>query len=164
MRRSAILITGLMVGLLAMGSLNAESKERPKCPVCGMYADMDTLWVSEIELKDGTKYQFESPVHAFSFYFSPEKYTDGKVRKDEIAHFRVREWFTGKMMEAESLYFLTHSQMKGPMGMDLVPVKDEAKGKKLMGEHMGRLMHFRDISKEFIKRYEKIRMKRMQKM
>jgi nitrous oxide reductase accessory protein NosL len=142
----------------------AEKKERPKCPVCGMYADMDTLWVTEIELKDGTKYQFESPVHAFSFYLQPEKFTDGKVKRSQITHFKVREWFTGELMEAESLHFLAHSQMKGPMGMDLVPIKDEAKGKELEKKYKGRLIHFGDISKEFIKRYEKIRMKEMRKM
>jgi len=130
-----------------------QLSERPKCIVCGMYADMDTLWMTEIELTNGSKLLFESPLHGFKFYLNPEKFTMDSVKREDISVFFVRDFSTGKKIRADSAIFIVYSELKGPMGRDLVPV-NKKDAEKLSKKHKGKLIKFSDITEEFIKNYE----------
>jgi nitrous oxide reductase accessory protein NosL len=152
-----LLLSGLYLSVHEEGgSPQGESrvKLRPKCIVCGMYADMDTLWMSEVELQNGAKLFFESPLHAFQFYLNPQKYTRGSVERDDIVKFLVRDYSSGRKIRADSLLFLVNSDIKGPMGKDLVPV-NKRDAEKLRKKHGGNIMKFSEITEEFIKDYSK---------
>jgi len=139
--RYAILALILMGFLQAQTSLQEKKKSpmpvvkkplrviiHPKCMVCGQLADRDTLWMQEIDLKNGARFFFDGTLHAFLFYFNPEKYSKETIHKEDLGRFIVREFATGKKVSADSVVYLVDSRLEGPNGLDLVPLfKDNAK-------------------------------------
>ncbi len=124
-------------------------KNRPRCAVCGMFADMDTMFMTEVVLKGEKRAYFESPRHALMFYFEPEKYSNS-VRKEDISHILVRDYITGRKAIADTMMFLIDSDVKGPMGKDIVPLsKENAKG--FQKKHGGRLLKFGELNPEVVK-------------
>lgn len=126
----------------------------PKDMVSGDLADKDTLWMQEVDLKNGTRFFFEGTLHAFLFYYNPEKYSKGTIIKEEIGRFTVRDFATGKKISADSALFIANSKLRSPAGLDLVPV-NKKDAKKLKKEYGGKILKFSDITKKFIEKYAK---------
>ncbi len=126
----------------------------PKCMVCFGLSDKDTLWMQEIHIKTGAKLYFDGTLHAFLFYFYPDKYSRGMLSKDDITEFIVRDYATGKKIPADSAVYLVDSKLMGPNGLDLVPLnrKDAKKFKKKFG---GEIVNFSKITADFITEYSK---------
>jgi nitrous oxide reductase accessory protein NosL len=60
----------------------------------------------------------------FKYYFNMEKYTKQKSR-DDIAEIYVTEYYTLKIHKASEVFFVVGSDVLGPMGHELIPVKGE---------------------------------------
>ena len=113
----------------------------PKDIVSLELADQDTQWMQEIHLSTGAKLYFNGTLHAFLFYFHPEKYTKGTIGREKITDFLVRDYVTGEKMPADSAFYLVDSKLKSPAGIDLVPVRGE-EAKKLKKEYGGKIISF----------------------
>jgi nitrous oxide reductase accessory protein NosL len=136
----SVMVTGLLVlGLASVYAEGPKPDQKDKCPVCGMAVASYTNWISAIEFKDGTKVFFDGPKDMFRFYFNMKKYGSDKTRADVSAVY-VTEYYSTKMMNAaeEDLYFITGSNVYGPMGMELVPVKGKKQAETFMKDHNGK--------------------------
>jgi len=124
---------------------------KEKCPVCGMFVAKFPNWVAWSRLKDGTTYFFDGPKDLFTHYFDAGRYTPGK-RQADIADLAVKEYYSLKMIDARSAFFVSGSDVYGPMGSELIPFATEKDAASFMNDHKGkRILRFKDITPAIIK-------------
>lgn len=109
---------------------------KDNCPVCGMFVAKYKKWVAEIVFKDGSYVVFDGCKDMFKYYFNMAKYTKKKSR-DDIAEIYVTEYYTLKIHKASDVLFIVGSDVLGPMGHELIPVKGEDASKIFMIGHSG---------------------------
>lgn len=123
---------------------------RDKCPVCGMFVAKFPNWVASARLKDGSIYFFDGPKDLFSHYFATGKYTPGKKQAD-IVSLAVKEYYSLKMIDAKSAFYVSGSNVYGPMGHELVPFATERDAAAFLKDHKGKRLHrFTEITPAII--------------
>ncbi|MGD8833492.1 MAG: nitrous oxide reductase accessory protein NosL [Desulfobacteraceae bacterium] len=121
-------------------------KPKDKCPVCGMFVAKYPKWVAEIVFKDGSYVVFDGCKDMFKYYFNMAKYTKKKSR-DDIAEIFVTEYYTVKIHKASEVLFIVGSDVLGPMGHELIPVKGQDEAKIFTLGHGGdKVFRFDEIS------------------
>ncbi len=140
----------LIDAVILQGAVSAKDFSPPtpkdKCPVCGMFVHKYTKWVAEIVFKDGSYTVFDGCKDMFKYYFNMEKYTKKKSRND-IAGIYVTEYYTLKIEKATDVLFIIGSNVLGPMGHELIPVKGEDAAKIFLIGHLGnKAFRFDEIS------------------
>ncbi len=123
---------------------------RDKCPVCGMFVAKYPDFLAEILFEDGTYALFDGTKDMFRFYFDPDKYQTGKSRSDIDAIY-VTDYYDLSLIEGYTAYYVTGSDIYGPMGAELIPFKTEEDAKTFASDHKGeRILKFRDVTPELI--------------
>lgn len=134
----------------AVETVQLTGKE--KCPVCGMFTRPYPKWIAQIVFKDGTYAVFDGAKCMFKYYFNTRKYNKEKIRED-IAGLFVTEYYTTRPMNVKEVYFIIGSDVLGPMGHELVPVKGETEARGFMKDHNGvNTLRFDEITAEDIPR------------
>ncbi|PUE67445.1 nitrous oxide reductase accessory protein NosL [Arcobacter lacus] len=119
-----------------------------KCPVCGMYVSKYPKWVAKISAKDENSYYFDGVKDMLKFYFNPSKYSKNEVTINEIT---VTDYYSLESINAKNAYFVTDSNVYGPMGKEIIPFKDENQAKKFMQDHSGKkVLKFEELDKTII--------------
>lgn len=119
------------------------------CPVCGMSVSEHPRWVAVIMFSDGKHVKLHGPKSMFTYYFNLEKY-DRKYRKKDVATLHVTDYYTEKHIRAEKAHYVIGSDIQGPMGDELIPLKDGESAKKFTREHGGEILLFNDVTPEVI--------------
>lgn len=123
---------------------------REKCPVCGMFVAKFPDWVASSRLKDGTVYYFDGPKDMFSHYLELHRYAKGKKQVD-AASMTVKEYYSLKSIEARTAFFVIGSDVRGPMGGELIPFAREKDAAEFMADHKGkRIVRFKDITPQLL--------------
>ncbi|ACN14558.1 putative NosL protein [Desulforapulum autotrophicum HRM2] len=106
------------------------------CPVCGMNSIQYPKFNCAIQLKNTDTYYFCSVGCMIRSWMHPEIYlgTPGDMLERPI----VREYFSGRQMDARDTIFVYGSDVIGPMGPALVPVLDERHLKVFKKRHGGK--------------------------
>lgn len=113
-----------------------------RCPVCGMYIAGYRNWVSSMVFKDGSRVFFDGPKDLFRYFFDLPKYRPGGTA-DDIAGLFVTEYYSVKTTPATAVFFVSGSDVLGPMGKELVPVAGLKQARGFMRDHNGvKLMRF----------------------
>lgn len=103
-------------------------------------------WIAEIIFSDGSYAVFDGAKDMFKCYFNVSKYQKGKTAKD-ISAIYVTEYYTTQMMIAKDLYFVTGSDVLGPMGHELIPIKGLHEAEIFMRDHHGKkMLKFEDVT------------------
>ncbi len=104
------------------GALHISDGDR--CPVCAMLPIRYPRFAAAIELQDGRTYYFCSPGCMLKTWLQPDIFlgTKGTSLKRPI----VLEYLDGKPLDAREVIWVSGSDVIGPMGPALVPLKDEA--------------------------------------
>lgn len=150
------LILQLVISLLCSSALAASKSSstppvKDKCPVCGMFVAKYPDWTAAAKTKDGLTFYFDGPKDMFTHYFNPGRYTPGKQQGDIIS-LSVKEYYSLKMIDAKSAYFVSGSDVTGPMGAELIPFASQQEAAAFMKDHKGkRMLRFNDISLQTIK-------------
>lgn len=106
-----------------------------RCPVCGMKVIRYPKFNSAIQLKDIATYYFCSTGCMIRSWMHPEIYLG--MARDMLERPIVREYFSGRQMDARDTIFVHGSDVIGPMGPALVPVLDEHHLKVFKKRHGG---------------------------
>ncbi len=126
--------------------INVSKKD--KCPVCGMFVYKYPKWIAQIVYKDKNRLSFDGVKDMMKFYFNRTKY--GKyetLTKKNISQILVRDYYSQKVIDGKSAYFVIGSDIKGPMGDELIPFKDESSAKSFLKDHNGKkIVKFSEIS------------------
>ncbi len=122
-----------------------------KCPVCGMviggkdaqgvtvtYKDGRVVGfggVAAAVFKDGHVVGFEGARCLFIYNSVPEKYN---VNVADIAHQYVTDFVSKKMIELPKAFLVLGSNVKGPMGYELIPFTNRDEAAKFASENDGK--------------------------
>jgi copper chaperone NosL len=161
MKRSApvfiwILVFLLTAGIAAFGTTAAvKAWIRPvstdRCPVCGMFVSKYPDWTAEIVFHDGAYVVFDGAKDLFLYYFDVRKYSPSRKQED-IASIYVTDYYTVTPVDARSAYYVSGSDVHGPMGSELVPFAKESDARGFKADHRGRaLLTFGAISPGILK-------------
>jgi nitrous oxide reductase accessory protein NosL len=130
----------------------AAKKPTPedKCPVCGMAAGTDEKWVAQIAFKDDLYVFFDGAKDMFKYLLDMKKYNPAKTKED-IAEVYVTDYYSVEAIDAHHAYFVIGSDVKGPMGAELVPFKKEDEAKKFLTDHKGqKIVQIKDVTLELV--------------
>lgn len=147
MRRFAAILLFLWAALAAA---QTPPKPGPKdlCPVCGMIVAKYPNWVATIVYKDGHAHHFDGAKDMFKFWFDPPKYVAGHNR-EMMASVWVTDFYNLQKIDARKAWYVTGSDVLGPMGHEFVPLASKADAEDFLMEHKGaKALTFDQVSKE----------------
>ena len=103
------------------GAMRIGAEDR--CPVCAMLPIRYPRFAAAIELQDGRTYYFCSPGCMLNAWLHPEIFlgTTAAQLKRPI----VLEYLSGQPLDARLVFWVSGSDVIGPMGPALVPLKDK---------------------------------------
>ena len=107
-----------------------------RCPVCGMKVEKHRKFAGAIQLSDKTTYYFCGTGCMIRTWMHPEIFLG--IDKANVKLPVAREYFTGREVDARDVIWVAGSDVIGPMGPALVPLKDENSLKVFMQRHGGR--------------------------
>lgn len=105
-----------------------STTKHEKCPVCGMFLYKYPTWISRINYETKS-FGFDGIKDMMKYYFT---------HKEGVKEMLVQEYYTQKTFEAREMYFVTHSDVYGPMGNELIAFKDLKSAKRFLLDHKGK--------------------------
>jgi len=153
-----LLFLTLSLTLTLLLSLSHGGEKKPvkptskdKCPVCGMFVAKYPDFLAEIIFKDGSYAVFDGTKDMFKYYFDLKKYNP-KKRLEDIDSVYVTDYYNLALIDGYRAFYVTGSDVYGPMGKELIPLEKEADAKEFMKDHKGQsFLKFSDITYEIIK-------------
>jgi nitrous oxide reductase accessory protein NosL len=120
--------------LASDGSLQVSEEDR--CPVCAMIVSKNPKFASAIQLTDGTTYYFCGTGCMIRSWLHPEAFLGRQA--SELRRPVVQEYFTGQALNALEVEWVAGSDVIGPMGPALVPLKDKTSVEAFRKRHGGK--------------------------
>lgn len=140
MLHRAALVLLLLCGLPPSASAAAPPPgPQERCAVCGMYVAPYREWVASLTLRDGSRLYFDGPKDLFSCFFEIERYRPGHTAKD-VVEVEVTDYYTTRPVAARDVFFVVGSDVLGPMGAELVPVRGRKEAETFRRDHGGKLL------------------------
>ncbi len=120
-----------------MADVSASPGPEDRCAVCGMFVAPYPHWISVIRFEDGASAWFDGPKDMFVFFMDMGKYRPDSATA-KISGIFVTEYYTTRLIKAEKVYFITGSDVMGPMGKELVPIEGHEKAETFLRDHGGK--------------------------
>lgn len=117
-----------------------------RCPVCAMKVGKHKKFASAIQMVDGTTFYFCGTGCMIRSWIHPEAFLGKK--KEALKRGVVQDYFTGRQVDAMNVFWVAGSDIVGPMGPALVPLRSvedlEAFKKRHGGKAVFRLSEMDD--------------------
>jgi nitrous oxide reductase accessory protein NosL len=104
------------------GKMHISRQDR--CPVCAMKVSKHPKFACAIELKSGKTYYFCGTGCMIRSWMHPEIFLG--ISKQGLKRPVVQDYFSGDQVDGRSVFWVAGSDVIGPMGPALVPLKNEA--------------------------------------
>lgn len=146
-------VLSAVAALLLVSSATAlAADERParheKCPVCGMFVAKYPDWQAVLDFEDGSRAVFDGAKDLFKFWFEPERYLPSR-RREHARSLRVTDYYSLTLIDARSAFFVTGSDVYGPMGRELVPFARREEAEEFLRDHHGEaILAFGEVTPE----------------
>lgn len=138
-------VTAEQTGSRAIASNALDPGDREICAVCGMFVARYPEWIAQVVYEDGSSVYFDGPKDLFKYLLEPEKYAKGRT-SSAIAAVLVTGYYDRDAIEARGAFFVTGSDVVGPMGAELVPHRALDDARKFMADHGGdRVVRFEEV-------------------
>jgi nitrous oxide reductase accessory protein NosL len=132
------LLTLALAALLWAGC--GQSEARPRCAQCGMYADAAPQWIARATgpEPDSAALAFDGPKCLFRYAAAqgPER----------VRALRVTEYYTQQERPDDAVLYVRGSDLRSPMGEDLVPVEGREAAEAFVRDHGGEVLSRADIT------------------
>ena len=136
------------------GADPARPGPNDRCAVCGMMVAPSPNWLTIIVFKDGSQAFFDGPKDMFRFYFDIPKYRKHATAKD-VAAIHVTDYYSTKLVLAKDALFILGSDVRGPMGHELVPVKGKKEAESFRKDHHGaRILTLDEVTRDVVAEIE----------
>ncbi len=123
-----------------------------KCPVCGMFVHKYPKWAALMEI-EGKNYYFDGVKDMLKFYFYD---ADFKYDRSKISKVLVRDYYTLESIDARDAFYVTGSNIYGPMGNEFIPFKTKKEAMTFLNDHKGeKIVKFKDITFEMVENLDK---------
>ncbi|MGB7919664.1 MAG: nitrous oxide reductase accessory protein NosL [Desulfobacterales bacterium] len=113
-----------------------QISDQDRCPVCGMKVAEHAKFSSAIQLADETTYYFCGTGCMMRAWLHPEIFL--ATEKEKLQTPLVRDYFTGEEVDGRDVFWVAGSDVIGPMGPALVPVKGEKALEAFKRRHGGK--------------------------
>ncbi|WP_277655949.1 nitrous oxide reductase accessory protein NosL [Seleniivibrio woodruffii] len=128
--------------------------EKAKCPVCGMFVSKYPKWATQLTYTDTkgaeNSLYFDGVKDLIKFKENPAKW--GKYKGIKIAKVLVTDYYSGKAIDGTAAFYVSGSDVYGPMGHELIPFESEKNAKTFMTDHNGKeIVKYADIKASKIK-------------
>lgn len=138
----------LLAGTAAAQAAAPAAKD--KCPVCGMFVSGYKGFLAEVVFRDGFRAYFDGPKDMFRYYFQPEKYQPRRKAAD-IASVYVTDYYSMEMIDGKQAFYVSGSDVLGPMGNELIPVAREDQAQTFLKDHKGKtLLKFGEVTLDIV--------------
>lgn len=131
------------LGVFVLPYLAAAAAPPPgpqeRCAVCGMYVAPHQGWIASMKLADGSRLYFDGPKDLFTCFFELGRYRAGLTSMD-VVEIEVTDYYTTRPVSAYDVFFVGGSNVLGPMGQELVPVRGRQEAETFRRDHGGKLM------------------------
>ena len=123
---------------------------KDKCPVCGMFVAKYPDFVAVLTFKDGTRVFFDGVKDMMKYYLNLQKYNSSKKR-DDIVKIHVTDYYSLGLIHGFKAFYVSGSDIYGPMGQELIPFEKEADAREFLKDHKGKaVLRFQDINKQVV--------------
>ncbi len=127
-------------------SVTIESHKQ--CPLCGMYSARYPKFNCQIVFKDGSYEAFDSAIGLLVYLHFPDK--TGQKPKP-VAGIYFKEYLKGGWLAAEKAFFVTGSDIRGPLGIQFLPVDNQQAAEELKEQARGKeIIHFKMINRQYL--------------
>jgi len=124
-----------------------KQDDKHVCLNCGMKTDEAPNWEQKITTKDGHNYYFDGARCMFRILLDSTK---TPANLDQIL---VKDYYTLEYFDAREAFYVTGSDVLGPMGKELIPFKIEEAAKEFFKDHKGmQIIRFKDVDIALIKK------------
>lgn len=141
----------LLTGLLPAwaGEVNTPSPgPRDLCPVCGMLVAKYPSWAATVLYRDGHAHHFDGAKDLFKYLHELARYAPGH-RQEDIAAIAVTEYYELRRIDARQAFYVIGSDVRGPMGHELVPLATREDAEEFLRDHRGRrILTFKEVTRE----------------
>jgi nitrous oxide reductase accessory protein NosL len=103
------------------GAMQITSQDR--CPVCAMQVSKYKKFACAVQLMNGNTFYFCGSGCMIRSWMHPDIFLGAE--KEELKRSVVQDYFTGEQVSGRSVYWVAGSDVIGPMGPALVPLKNE---------------------------------------
>ena len=149
LRFSTAALISMLLAFLALTSFSDEQmkpSEKDRCPVCGMYPDQYPNWIASVTFRDGKRVFFDGPKDLFRYYLDLAKY-EKEQTKEDLSEIQVTDYYSTKPIPARQAFYVIGSNVRGPMGKDLVPMKEKAQAETFLKDHNGeKILDFDEVT------------------
>ena len=112
-------------------------KEGERCPVCGMSVYKYPKWVAQIFYGD-KHYSFDGVKDMMKYFIQ---------HQDGISKIIVTNYYTQKVINAKEAYYVSGSDVYGPMGDELIPFSTDEEAITFSLDHKGvKILRFNEIT------------------
>jgi len=158
-RRSSTFGVGLAVGLFGLGSVllgssQAFAPRQPDasatCPVCGMKVAPFPDWIAQVVFADDRTLFFDGAKDLFRYLLERPRYAPD-LQDPEVAAVFVTSYYDGTWIGAEEAFYVIGSDVRGPMGPELVPFATSDESEEFLRDHGGkRIVRFAEVTNEVL--------------
>jgi nitrous oxide reductase accessory protein NosL len=113
-----------------------QISDQDRCPVCGMKVAEHAKFSSAIRLMDETTFYFCGTGCMMRAWLHPEIFL--ATEKEKLQTPMVKDYFTGEEVDGRDVFWVAGSDVIGPMGPALVPVKGEKALEAFKRRHGGK--------------------------
>jgi len=119
-----------------------------ECPLCGMYPARYSQFNCQIVFKDGRYEAFDSAVGLVVYLLFPD---NTGIEIQPIAKIYFKDYLKESWLEAGKTFFVTGSEIMGPMGVEFLPVDSEQAAEELKKQEKGQdIIHFKTITRQYM--------------
>ncbi len=106
-----------------------------RCPVCGMVSNLYPAWTTLMVMQNGKKFYFDGIKDLMRFYLDEARY---RYDRREIARLVVQDFYGLAPLDARKAWYVVDSDIRGPMGRELVPLRTRKQAETFLRDHHGR--------------------------
>jgi nitrous oxide reductase accessory protein NosL len=140
----------LLLPMRALAQATAKPGAKDLCPVCGMLVSKYPNWTAAVTYRDGHTHYFDGAKDLFKYLLDLPKYAPGHGRQDIVA-MEVTEYYGLARVDARKAFYVTGSDVLGPMGHELVPFASRTDAEEFLKDHKGkRILGFDEVTAALI--------------
>ncbi len=119
-----------------------------ECPLCGMYPARYPHFNCQIVFEDGSYEAFDNAVGLLVYLLFPEK---AGIKPKPVAKIYFKDYLKESWLEADKTFFVTGSEIMGPMGVQFLPVDSEQAAEELKKQEKGKdIIHFKKLNRQYM--------------
>jgi nitrous oxide reductase accessory protein NosL len=141
----------LVISLMLATGLHAAPIEQPendsRCAVCGMFVAKYPNWLAQVRHADSSIQWFDGVKDMLAYFFNPGQF--GSQAPGSVEEIGVKDYYSLEWLDGRQAYYVTGSDVHGPMGHEFVPFASREAAEAFLKDHHGdRIWTFVEITPE----------------